>query len=141
MLDEKSGDDFVRLSAKVQSQVDMRLLESERTARMLLMEDETEIQADTIRLYQEHLNEAQEEMRNIELRNQQRDEEFREEMTRLQNEAAQARLAERRRLQTMIAEKERQREQIAQQRQREEKEQRRLINQLNEKCRQLRNKL
>ena len=141
MLSMKSEEDYNRLSAQVRVQVEERLLQSERAARQLQMEDSLEAESDMIRLYEGHLREAESEMRSLELQDKIRKEEFDCEIERLRKEAESARQEERRRLQRMVEQRERERDDIARQRQREAEEQRRQIAQLNEQCRQMRARL
>ena len=141
MLSMKSEEDYNRLSAQVRGQVEERLLQSERTACQLQMEDSLEAESDMIRLYEGHLREAESEMRSLELQDKIRKEEFDCEIERLRKEAESARQEERRRLQRMVEQRERERDDIARQRQREAEEQRRQIAQLNEQCRQMRARL
>ena len=141
MLSMKSEEDYNRLSAQVRGQVEERLLQSERVARQLQMEDSLEAESDMIRLYEGHLREAESEMRSLELQDEIRKEEFDCEIERLRKEAESARQEERRRLERMVEQRERERDDIARQRQREAEEQRRQIAQLNEQCRQMRARL
>lgn len=141
MLSMKSDEDHKRLSSQVRAQVEERLLQSERTARQLQMEDEMEVESDMIRLYEGQLREAESDMRSLELQDKIRREEFDEEIERLQRESEKARVAERTRLQRMIEQRQRERDNIARQRQREAEEQRRQIAQLNDQCTQMRTRL
>ena len=141
MLSMKSEEDYNRLSAQVRGQVEERLLQSERAARQLQMEDSLEAEFDMISLYEGHLREAESEMRSLELQDKIRKEEFDCEIERLRKEAESARQEGRRRLQRMVEQRERERDDIARQRQREAEEQRRQIAQLNEQCRQMRARL
>ena len=141
MLSMKSEEDYNRLSAQVRVQVEERLLQSERAARQLQMEDSLEAESDMIKLYEGHLREAESEMRSLELQDKIRKEEFDWEIERLRKEAESARQEERRRLQRMVEQRERERDNIARQRQRDAEDQRRQIAQLNEQCRQMRARL
>ena len=141
MLSMKSEEDYNRLSAQVRVQVEERLLQSERAARQLQMEDSLEAESDMIKLYEGHLREAESEMRSLELQDKIRKEEFDCEIERLRKEAESARQEERRRLQRMVEQRERERDNIARQRQRDAEDQRRQIAQLNEQCRQMRARL
>ena len=122
----KSEEDYNRLSAQVRGQVEERLLQSERAARQLQMEDSLEAESDMIRLYEGHLREAESEMRSLELQDKIRKEEFDCEIERLRKEAESARQEERGRLQRMVEQRERERDDIARQRQREAEEQRKI---------------